>query len=255
MPEEEPTTNAAPQIYALLAKVSAEIPGIGKDGWNDHQKYPFRGIDDIMAGIHDALSKNGVAIMPEVQPDSIRHVDFETSKGIAMTLTEMLVKFTFSAPDGSETTCTVLGQGSDTGDKSANMAHTAAYKVMANEVFCIHMPGASEDSEASQDSKDQKRDNSRRPERNPGRTDPDGQAPRNGTTAVPAGSVPNATEDVIKVRTRIEEFVAERAKTNPDMTMEYVRATCQTKYKMAYDSMSKPALMNLRRHLGDDAPV
>jgi len=249
MSEVTPTTNAAPQIYTLLAKVSADIPGIGKNSENTHQNYPYRSIDDIMAGIHDALSKNGVTILPEVDPASIKHVDYETAAGGNMVLVEMLVKFTFYAPDGSSVSATVLGQGSDTGDKSANKAHTAAYKIAVNEVLCIHMPGGSEDSEADQFSED------RKPEKNPGRTDPDGQAPRNGTTKPPAGSVPNATEDVIKVRTRIEAFVAERAKTNPDMTMEYVRATCQTKYKLAYESMSKPALMNLRRHLGDDAPV
>ena len=249
MSEVTPTTNAAPLIYAALAKVSKDIKGIGKGSYNEGQRYNYRGIDEIMEGIHDALSDNGVTIFPRVDPATVKHFEYQTAKGVDMTMVEMYVDFDFCALDGSCHTARTFGQGSDSGDKYGNKAHTAAYKTVVTETLCIHMPGGSEDSEADQFSED------RKPERNPGRTDPDGQAPRNGTTEVPAGSVPNASEDVIKVRTRIEEFVAERAKTNPDMTMEYVRATCQTKYKLAYESMSKPALMNLRRHLGDDAPV
>jgi hypothetical protein len=124
-------------IHVLLGKVMAEIGAVGKDRDNLLQGWKFRGIDDLCNAVHPALVAHGVFVVPEILGDI--HVD-QVAYGIKGTMAFhviLKVAFHFSAPDGSTVTATMAGEAIDAGDKAANKAMTAAFKYALMQIFCI----------------------------------------------------------------------------------------------------------------------
>ena len=53
-------------IYEAISQCMEEIGAVGKDDFNQQQKFKYRGIDAVMNAINPALVKNHVFIVPEV---------------------------------------------------------------------------------------------------------------------------------------------------------------------------------------------
>lgn len=134
-------------IYKKLNDVRKDIPAIGKDGVapSGAGGYKFRGIDAIMTATHDALCKHGILITQEVLEVRERF----KNKSESMTITELKVKHSFIAEDGSEVSAVAVGQGADSLDKGASKAMTDAFKRNLSIVLHIHMPGEFEDIESA----------------------------------------------------------------------------------------------------------
>lgn len=127
------------KIYALIPKVMKEVGAIGKNGFNPHDKYKFRSIDDVYNSLQGPLSNNGVFFLPEV----LEHKDerVQSAKGHEMVRTTLKVKYTVYADDGSFVVAIVCGEAIDRSDKSVNKALTAAFKYMLIQIFCIAVEG------------------------------------------------------------------------------------------------------------------
>ena len=123
------------KIYQQIPKVMAEIEAIGKDRKNESQGFKFRGIDDIYNELHSNLAKHGVFTVPEVL-ESHRE-ERQTKTGGVMTYTISRIKYRFFADDGSCVEAVVIGEGSDTGDKSSNKSMAVAHKYAFLQVFAI----------------------------------------------------------------------------------------------------------------------
>ncbi len=241
----------AGQIFQLMANVQKDIPGIGKTGYNKFHKYKYRSIDDIMDGIHAALSEHSIVCLPEVVQDSIKHTEHTTTSGDIQTMTEMLVEFTFIAPDGSSVSCMTLGQGMDTGDKHGNKAHTSAYKTAMSETFCIHISDVNIDSEDDSDESENQR---------PGYTNPDGQQPVNGGPSPsqsnggqrdadkPASTKTSGGDDRL---TRVKTIIKAEA-TKKDMDAEELS---RKHYKKEFDDLGPSEAMNMLKRLGYQGSV
>ena len=132
-------------IYGLIPKVMKDIGAITKDGTNTFQNYKFRGIDDVYKSVNPHLVKHGVFCSPEVL-ETIRE-QHTTKKGDPIYYTVLNVRYTFYAPDGSNIVASVVGEGMDNSDKSANKAMSAAFKLAFFQVFCIPTEDGSVDSE------------------------------------------------------------------------------------------------------------
>ena len=133
-------------VYQLISAVSAEIAktGIGKNQTNTHQRYQFRGIDDLYNAIGPILAKHGLLMLPEIV--NKRYEDRQ-SKDKTMIYAYVTMQYTFvSANDGSKHTITVCGEASDTSDKASNKAMSMAYKYACIQSFSIPIVGK-EDSE------------------------------------------------------------------------------------------------------------
>lgn len=125
-----------PQIYSLLANIADMIGAITKDKRNTQGSgFMYRGIDDVMNALHPLLAKFGVTIIPNVL-DYTRE-ERVTGKGTNLLYTIMKVRYTFYAPDGSNVSCTVIGEAMDSGDKASNKAMSVAYKYACFQTFCI----------------------------------------------------------------------------------------------------------------------
>ncbi len=123
------------QIHAAMAAIMKETDAIGKDQNNRAQGFKYRGIDDVYNSMHSVLAKHGVFMTPEVV-DKTRE-ERTNAKGTVLAFTTLRIKYTFYAEDGSSVSCTVEGEGMDSGDKSSNKAMAVAHKYAMLQTFCI----------------------------------------------------------------------------------------------------------------------
>ena len=124
-----------PQIYELIGKAMADVGAIGKDSFNPQQKYKFRGIDAVMNALNPVMQKHGLFVTPEVL-SQVRE-ERQTNSGGRLLYSILTMKYTMYAPDGSNISVTVIGEGMDSGDKASNKAMSVAFKYAMFQLFCI----------------------------------------------------------------------------------------------------------------------
>lgn len=127
-----------PSIHQLMSLVMRDVRNVGKDGFNDHQKYKFRGVDDFIGALAQPLRDHGVFMMTEI-------LDYEVSVRGKANATHMRVAFHFYGPAGDRVTATTLGEASDHADKASNKAMSAALKYALMQTFMIPVDAGSLD--------------------------------------------------------------------------------------------------------------
>ena len=128
---------AGPMIYAKMLAVKKDIGSVGKDMKNSGQGWKFRGIDQFVNALHPILNKHGVGILPEVVQHSEPKFITNEKTGKTSKNTQVTVKYTFFAEDGSTVACTMPAEGVDPGDKGTNKALSAAFKYCLIQTFCV----------------------------------------------------------------------------------------------------------------------
>ena len=129
----EPIVNRG--IIQLIPIISKQIGAIEKNRDNLGQKYKFRGIDDVFFAVNPIFAEHGVLCVPKVL-SSIRE-EHTSKSGTTLLYTFLTVQFTFYAPDGSSIEVVTVGEGMDSGDKSAYKALSGAMKYAILQLFCI----------------------------------------------------------------------------------------------------------------------
>lgn len=130
------------KIFELIPEAMRRIGAIGKDSVNKQQGFKYRGIDAVYNALNPVMSDLGLFLVPEVLDH--RREERETEKQInGQTVKSMLkysiltMKYTMYAPDGSNVSCVVVGEGMDSGDKASNKAMSIAMKYAAFQLFMI----------------------------------------------------------------------------------------------------------------------
>ena len=123
------------QIYELIGKAIGKIGAIGKDKLNAQQGFKYRGIDQVYNALNPVMAELGIFFCPEVIDQ--KREERVNQKGTVITYTILTIRFTAYAPDGSNVSMTVVGEGMDTGDKSTNKAMSVAMKYAMFQLFCI----------------------------------------------------------------------------------------------------------------------
>jgi hypothetical protein len=95
----------------------------------------YRGIDAVMNALNPVMAKLGLFIVPEVLEQT--REERQGRNGGTLLYSILKIKYTLYAPDGSNVSCVVLGEGMDSGDKASNKAMSVAYKYAAFQLFCI----------------------------------------------------------------------------------------------------------------------
>jgi hypothetical protein len=127
-------------VIEAIARVMADMKGVGKDQQNRDQGYSFRGIEDVTATLQPVLGKHCVVIVPhEIEH---RRESFTVKSGATWTDDFIKIEYEIYGPGGVEDRLPkpagpFLGVGRDNSDKGANKARSMAYKYMLTEVFCI----------------------------------------------------------------------------------------------------------------------
>lgn len=127
-------------LVAKLIAVSKEVGVVEMAGTNTHFKYKFAKAADIILKVNRACAENGVLMTAE---DEITHFE-GGGKYVAVKC-----KLTFRDAESDELITTQsVGSGTDTGDKAAMKAATAAYKYAIAHAFT--MAWGAEDPEADE---------------------------------------------------------------------------------------------------------
>ena len=134
-----------PLIYERISKCISEVEAVGKNGKNQSQGYSFRSIDDFYDAMQPVLSRNRVFVAPTI----LEHTREQrtTAKGGFVMTTLTKVRYKIFTEDGSFIEADALGEGADSGDKSANKAAAGAMKYLFMNVFAVRVNGESHDSE------------------------------------------------------------------------------------------------------------
>lgn len=129
-------------IYGLISQAMKKVGAIGKDSVNQQQKYKFRGIDAVYNALNPVMAELGLFICPEIldqkreERRSIKEYDGQKKETVLL-YSVLTIKYTMFAPDGSSVSCTVVGEGMDSGDKASNKAMSVALKYACFQLFMI----------------------------------------------------------------------------------------------------------------------
>lgn len=121
-------------MFSALNAVMNDVTYIGKNQQNTHQKFNFRGIDDVMNAFGPSLRKHGVIVVPRVT-DRVEGTK-QTKSGSAKTV-DLIVDVDFYGPAGDKITATVASESFDSGDKSTAKAMSVALRTAFLQVFCL----------------------------------------------------------------------------------------------------------------------
>ena len=132
----------AEQIYGLIAQAMKRVGAIGKDSVNEQQKYKFRGIDAVYNALNPVMGELGLFICPEIldhrreERKSVKEYGGKTQETV-LKYSILTIKYTVYAPDGSNVSCVVVGEGMDSGDKASNKAMSVAMKYAMFQLLMI----------------------------------------------------------------------------------------------------------------------
>lgn len=122
-------------IFGLIGQAMQKIGAVGKNSKNQQQGFLYRGIDAVMNALSPVMSDLGLFMTPEVLEQT--REERVNKNGTNLIYSILKVKYTMYAPDGSNVSCTVIGEGMDTGDKASNKALSVAFKYAAFQLLCI----------------------------------------------------------------------------------------------------------------------
>ena len=122
-----------------------EIACVGKNGRNKEQGYSFRSIDDFYDAVQPAMVKHKVFITPTILVHERETRTTKSGSTLMTTLTK--VRFKLWTEDGSFVEADALGEGADSGDKSANKSAACAIKYLFMQVFAVRVHGENYDTE------------------------------------------------------------------------------------------------------------
>lgn len=168
-------------IWTAISAVRADlaVAGIGKDQFNQQQRFAFRGIDDMYNAISAVLAKHGVVPrVAEVRILGDGHSVRPTKNGSAYHMAVLAtVSFEIGAGGGQRMNHEVLAEAADSGDKVASKVMSMIMKYAFLTLFTIPTQGASDDADGdSQAPRPAEGEKPQRPERAPDETRP-GPAP------------------------------------------------------------------------------
>lgn len=123
------------KIYGLIGQAMREIGAIGKDSKNQQQGFMYRGVDAVYNALNPVMTKLGLFLCPEVLEQT--REERQGRNGGNLLYSILKIKYTLYAPDGSNVSCVVIGEGMDSGDKASNKAMSVAMKYAAFQLFMI----------------------------------------------------------------------------------------------------------------------
>lgn len=135
MSETTTTETNTPSVQQAWARVMGDVRELGKDSRNDHQRFNFRGVDDVMNAVGPALRRHGVSVVP-VAVD-LRTRDAQTTQGKAAHETMVVVTYTIHGPAGDSMPGAAAGESLDSGDKATPKAMSVAYRTFLLQALCL----------------------------------------------------------------------------------------------------------------------
>lgn len=121
-------------VFQRMHKVMEEVGTIEKNGKNTFQNYEYATEADFVHAVRPLLIKHGLVIVPQ---GANTGAFIELEKGQKLTTIAIEYKVVAIDDPSDYTTVTMLGQGSDKGDKGVYKAITGTKKYMLANTFMI----------------------------------------------------------------------------------------------------------------------
>lgn len=151
-PDAVPTTTlyewaaAGKLIYPAMIHAMRLVKAVGKEGWNDQQKYKFRGIDGVLDAVGPALRAAGIFVTSEII--EITYRDTRTTQDKPTREVTTRIRYTFHAADGSSITTEVAGESLDQSDKGTAKAFSVALRIALLQTLALPTQDATTDDTA-----------------------------------------------------------------------------------------------------------
>lgn len=124
-----------PSIYAAFSAAMEEVQAVRKEGFNESQRYNFRGIDQVVNAVGPIFRKHHIIPMPHSCAASFR--DVLTSTGKPTREVTVSATYRFYGPAGDFIEAVVPGESLDSGDKGTAKAMSVAYRIVLLQSLCI----------------------------------------------------------------------------------------------------------------------
>ena len=141
------------KIFELIPEAMRRVGAIGKDSTNKQQGFRYRGIDAVYNALNPVMAELGLFIVPEIldhrreERETENNYNGQVKKSI-LKYSILTIKYTMYAPDGSNVSCVVVGEGMDSGDKASNKAMSIGLKYACFQLFMIPTEETSVDPDA-----------------------------------------------------------------------------------------------------------
>lgn len=122
-------------IFTAMTAAMQDIGAIAKADKNVMQGFMYRSIDAVYNSMHEILAKHNIFTVPDVLEE--RTEERQSKSGGTLIYRILKMKYTFYTDDGSNVSCTVIGEGMDSGDKAANKAMSISHKYALFQTFLI----------------------------------------------------------------------------------------------------------------------
>lgn len=134
-PSPAATEEQAPSVIEALTRVMGDVQYVGKGGWNDHQKFKFRGIDDVMNAVGPVLRRHKVILMPRIISHEL--TSRPRPNGGTTNFATVTVEYTAHGPAGDTISGSAAGEAFDTGDKATPKAMSVAFRTFLLQALCL----------------------------------------------------------------------------------------------------------------------
>mgnify|MGYP003331476945 FL=1 len=122
-------------IQEAMNLAMREIGAVGKDSYNETQRFNFRGIDAVINAVAPVFRQHG--IIPTVKVVDVTYGEVTTARGSIMTSVRLLATYTFTGPAGDSMSSTVAAESFDSGDKATAKAMSVAYRTALLQTLCL----------------------------------------------------------------------------------------------------------------------
>lgn len=124
-----------PTIHAAFSAAMEEVQAVRKEGFNDSQRYNFRGIDQVVNAVGPIFRKHHIIPMPHNCAAEYR--DVLTSTGKPTREVTVSATYRFYGPAGDYIEAVVPGESLDSSDKGTAKAMSVAYRIVLLQSLCI----------------------------------------------------------------------------------------------------------------------
>jgi hypothetical protein len=124
-----------PTVYAAFSAAMEEVQAVRKEGFNDSQRYNFRGVDQVVNAVGPIFRKHHIIPIPHSCTAEYR--DVMTSTGKPSREVTVSAEYRFYGPAGDYIPAIVPGESMDSGDKGTAKAMSVAYRIVLLQALCI----------------------------------------------------------------------------------------------------------------------
>ena len=123
-------------VFEAINRVVTDVGNVGRDGYNEHQRFSFRSLEGTVNAVRDSLIQHGITIVPSYR--SVEQTDLPAAPDRPVQHRSIVEgEFLITGPDGSDVTVTTIGEAMDTQGRATNKAMSAAFKYALLQTFKI----------------------------------------------------------------------------------------------------------------------